>query len=213
MTIIACVLFIIPLVIYSITPELRSDFHGKACIAMLVIQLCIIILLPMINIVRMYSFGHRVMLEAILAFAAYSSSFCTTMICYDIHFTFKYVLVPSYNCEIMFVIFFRNFRTTGINRREYWKFLLYLTFTIFAFVFAFLFYQDRFSSVFESMLIGMFVTIFLLFIVMFVICVYMMVSTFFIMMSLMKSIDTSENTRFDLERERYVCSIFHSFHF
>ena len=93
-TIIACVLLIIPLVVYSITPELRSDFHGKACIALLAVQLCILILLPMINIVKIYSFIHRFMFEAVLAFVAYTSSFCATIICYDIHFTFKYLLSP-----------------------------------------------------------------------------------------------------------------------
>lgn len=84
--IIICILLIIPLWIYFMIPELRNEFHGRICIAQLIIQIFMAVLYPLSQTSLFY---RVIILRLFIVCATFSSNIFTSMMVYDIFQSFR----------------------------------------------------------------------------------------------------------------------------
>jgi hypothetical protein len=180
--VIAAILLIIPIVIYAYFEEIRQTLNGKLCIALLITQIYVIIVLPLEEMkgFRIYPFK---ILFSFYFLGAFSSAFVVNLMCFDIYLTLRHFRVPHYQwtyfkksiCFLLIVF--------GVS-----ILLIYLSSS----------FKIGLNDIAELMSIGVLIT----FCATNLMNIFALIAAFYYLVALTRSTMLSENTRFDVERER-----------
>jgi hypothetical protein len=176
---ITAVFLIAPLIIYGYFDEIRQTLNGKLCIALLVTQLFIIFIMPLNEIDENY-YLVPVLFHFIGTFA---SVFVINLMCFDIFLTFRHFREPHYQSNYFkrFVCFLPIFFVVSI---------------LLTYIFSPRWMQ--LDDIFPLMATGILLTFFLTCLM----NIFALIASFYYLVVLTRSTTLSENTRFDVERER-----------
>jgi hypothetical protein len=177
------IFLVIPLVAYAYFAEIRSTLHGKLCIALAATQIYIIMIMPLEEFEAYYGYAARTIQVFAFFFGAFSSNFCINLMCFDSFLTFKHFREPHYQSTYFkkFVIFLLGFFS--------------IVFVVIAIINKTVYYHVEF---FEMIMMSFGVT----FMLTLVMNIFALISSFYYLIALSRSMSLSENTRFDVERER-----------
>ncbi|KAG5681667.1 hypothetical protein PVAND_011081 [Polypedilum vanderplanki] len=177
--ILTAIFLIVPTAIYIAFKEIRETLNGKLCIALVMTQIYIIFIMPLENI---ENFDIRYFTAIFYFIGAFSTSFVVNLMCFDIYLTLKHFREPHYQSA-----FFK-------------KFVIFLIIFFFSATIVFSIIRPFYSDIFTYMLLGAMLT-FLLNLLM---NIFSLISSFYYLISVTRSSNISENTRFDIEKERFL---------
>jgi hypothetical protein len=178
---ITAVVLIIPIAVYARFKEIRQTLNGKLCIALLITQLYVVFVMPLNDF---DDFLEYFILTIIVFFAgAFSSMFVVNLMCFDIYLTFKHFREPHY-------------QSTYFKKFACFLLIFFLVVTLLTYCFSPAWMRlDEIESLFVvAALITFFLTC--------VMNLFALISSFYYLIALTRSTTVSENTRFDVERER-----------
>jgi hypothetical protein len=176
--VITALFLIIPLVIYAYFDEIRQSLNGKLCIALLITQLYMIIPFEELD-----PYTYVVFHIVIYFIGAFSSVFIINLMCFDIYLTFRHFREPQYQS-----MYFKKF--------VWFLVIVFVTASLLAYFFS---PHARVSIDVSKLLISSLLLTFLLTCLM---NIFALVASFYYLVALTRSTTLSENTRFDVERER-----------
>jgi hypothetical protein len=178
--VITALFLIIPLVIFGYLKEIRQSLNGKLCIALLITQLYMIATLPF---EELDPYTYVVFHIVIYYTGAFSSVFVVNLMCFDIYLTFKHFREPHY-------------QSTYFKKIVCFLLIFFLVIMLLTYCFS---PHARVSIDVSKLLISSLLFTFLLTCAM---NIFALVASFYYLIALTRSATLSENTRFDVERER-----------
>jgi G protein-coupled receptor Mth (Methuselah protein) len=184
--VITAAILIIPLFIYSFFNEIRQTLNGKLCIALLITQIYVIFAMSLENLEMLEALenGFHMFTIIFYCFGAFSSMFVVNLMCFDILLTFRHFREPHY-------------QSTYFKKFVCFLLIFFVAATLLTYLYSPL--RINLSGLYDLMSTAADFT----FILTCAMNILALIAAFYYLIALTRSTTLSENTRFDLERERF----------